>query len=189
MQTTEFARAEAKLASPTGLDEGAIRAFVVHDYPRIVIGLAVMCGSRPAAEDAVQDALAKAWERSERGEHIDQLAGWVTVVARNSLKSWLRRLRAEHRAKGALQRASPAVSQGINEDRLDVVRALALLPKSQREVTVLHYYLGMSVVEIGKALGVSDGTVKSTLHRARKALAPVLGVDDSPEGVTQDARS
>ena len=66
--------AEASVAR-VGLDEAEIRAFVVEDYPRIVTGLSVMCGSRSAAEDAVQDALTKAWERSERGERIDHLAG------------------------------------------------------------------------------------------------------------------
>src|SRR5947199_10307157 len=90
------------MSAPHGLDEGTIRAFVVEDYPRIVSGLSVMCGSRAAAEDAVQHALAKAWERSERGERIDQLAGWVTVVARNDLRSWFRRVLAERRARAAL---------------------------------------------------------------------------------------
>src|SRR5438046_2549255 len=123
---------EAGVTSPAGLDEAAIRAFVVEDYPRIVTGLSVMCGSRTAAEDAVQDALAKAWERSERGEHIEQLAGWVTVVARNSLRSWFRRVRAERRAREALGEETGArASAGTPDDRVDVARALALLTKTQ----------------------------------------------------------
>jgi RNA polymerase sigma-70 factor (ECF subfamily) len=180
---------EASVASPTGLDEGAIRAFVIEDYPRIVTGLSVMCGSRAAAEDAVQEALAKAWERSERGEQIDELAGWVTVVARNFLRSRFRRIRAERRARGALaQRGDLSDRTGMTEDHVDVVRALRALTKTQRETTVLYYYLRMTVGEIGRALGVSEGTVKSTLHRARQILAPELGIDDTSEGVTHDAR-
>jgi RNA polymerase sigma-70 factor, ECF subfamily len=186
---------EAGVAPRTGLDEDAIRAFVVEDYPRIVTGLSVMCGSRSAAEDAVQDALAKAWERSERGEHIEQLAGWVTVVARNNLRSWFRRLRAERRARQtleareALERVTGAgAAAGAPDDRLDVARALALLTETQREITVLHYYLGMTVADVGRALGISDGTVKSTLYRARQILAPALGLDEPSGGVTHDAR-
>jgi len=180
---------EVSVASPTGLTEGAIRAFVLEDYPRIVTGLSVMCGSRPAAEDAVQEALAKAWERSERGERIEELAGWVTVVARNSLRSWSRRVRAERRARGALgQQGDPSHGTPMPDDHVDVVRALARLTKAQRETTVLHYYLGMTVAEIGRVLGVSEGTVKSTLHRARQILAPALGIDDPAEEVTHDAR-
>ena len=180
---------EPSVASPTGLDEGAIRAFVLEDYARIVTGLSVMCGSRTAAEDAVQDALAKAWERSERGERIEELAGWVTVVARNMLRSWFRRVRAERRARAVLaQRDESPQSTTMTEDHVDVVRALGGLTKIQRETTVLYYYLGMKVAEIGRTLGVSEGTVKSTLHRARQILGPALGIDDPTEGVTHDAR-
>jgi len=183
-------RVEAAVASPTRLTEGAIRAFVVEDYPRIVTGLSVMCGSRPAAEDAVQGALAKAWERSERGERIEELKAWVTVVARNSLKSWFRRVLAERRAREALGReGDPRQGTGMSDDRVDVARALARLTKIQRETTVLHYYLGMTVAETGRALGVSEGTVKSTLHRARQILGPTLRIDDPTEGVTLDARA
>ena len=178
------------MRSRTGLDEERIRAFVLEDYPRIVTGLAVMCGNRVLAEDAVQDALAKAWERSERGEHIDQLAAWVTVVARNALKSWFRRVGAERRARASLQQPAEArESTGMTDDQVDVMRALAGLTAIQRETTVLHYYLGMTVTEIARALKVNEGTVKSTLYRARQILAPALGVEDPWEGVTHDARS
>ena len=177
------------MASPTGLDEAAIRAFVIEDYPRIVTGLTVLCGSRAAAEDAVQDALAKAWERSERGEHIAELAAWVTVVARNMLRSWFRRVRAERRARAALAERGETSAAGRVDDHVDVIRALGALTRTQRETTVLRYYLGMSVAEVASALGVSDGTVKSTLYRARQILAPALGVDEPTEGVTHDARS
>lgn len=176
-----------------GLDEASIRAFIVRDYPRIVTGLAVMCGSRVAAEDAVQDAVARAWERAERGEGIEDLAAWVTVVARNLLKSWFRRVRAERRAVSALGREEGGRSEvGAAEDHVDVVRALTLLTRTQRETTVLHYYLGLSVVEVAGALGVSEGTVKSTLHRARQILAPALGLQETAseliEEVNRDAR-
>ena len=176
------------MSAPHGLDEGTIRAFVVEDYPRIVSGLSVMCGSRAAAEDAVQHALAKAWERSERGERIDQLAGWVTVVARNDLRSWFRRVLAERRARAALGHGVPTESEGGADDRVDVLKALGRLTRAQRDTTVMHYYLGMTVAEVAAALGVSDGTVKSTLHRARQILAPALGVHEPTEEVTNDAR-
>ncbi|HKZ76153.1 MAG TPA: hypothetical protein VJ259_05765, partial [Actinomycetota bacterium] len=55
------------------IDEIAIREFLYGDYPRLVAGVALVAGSRPAAEDAVQEALARAWERSERGEEIESL--------------------------------------------------------------------------------------------------------------------
>src|SRR5204863_7296044 len=80
------------------LDEQAIRSFLATDYPRLVAGVALMCGSRAAAEDAVQEALARAWERTERGERIESLRAWVTKVAINLVRSGFRRRMAERRA-------------------------------------------------------------------------------------------
>lgn len=69
------------------LDEGTIREFLRTTYPRLVAAVGLISGSRPAAEDAVQEALARAWERSERGEHIESLQAWVTTVAMNLARS------------------------------------------------------------------------------------------------------
>lgn len=148
-------------------------------YPRLVAGVALIDGSRAGAEDAVQEALARAWERSERGEQIESLQAWVTRVAMNLSKSRLRRVRAEARAKERLPTGPKAETSA--DDRLDVVRALAALPQRQRESTVLRYYLGLDVAEIAAALEVSEGTVKTSLHRARRVMAEALGEHDPQE--------
>jgi RNA polymerase sigma-70 factor (ECF subfamily) len=138
-----------------------------------------MSGSRAVAEDAVQEALARAWERSERGEDIRNLEAWVTTVALNLARSGLRRLRSERAARERLRGPRPVVPP---ETRIDVVRALAELPRRQREATVLRYYLGYDVKEIAGILRVREGTAKTTLHRARLALAERLG-----ENIAQEA--
>src|SRR5438876_11667136 len=84
------------------LDELTIRAFLATEYARRVAGVALACGSRAAAEDAVQEALARAWERSERGEQYDSLRAWVMRVAINLTRSAYRRTRAERRAREKL---------------------------------------------------------------------------------------
>jgi RNA polymerase sigma factor (sigma-70 family) len=161
------------------VDEVAIRAFLGTRYPRLVTAIAVMVGSRPAAEDAVQEALARAWERSLRGQEIDNLDAWVTVVAMNLGRSGLRRLMAERRAR---TRSTPSeMLHESNPERIDVVRELGRLPRRQREATVLRYYLGLDVAEIAEVLGVTQGTVKTTLFRARATLAERLGEDDREE--------
>jgi RNA polymerase sigma factor (sigma-70 family) len=76
---------------------------------------------------------------------------------------------------------------GQPEVRPDIERALRSLPRRQREATVLRYYLGMEISEIAGAMGVSAGTVKTQLFRARRALATALGEDDE-EGVNDAAR-
>jgi RNA polymerase sigma-70 factor (ECF subfamily) len=143
-----------------------------------VAGIALVAGSRPAAEDAVQEALARAWERSLRGESIDRLGAWVTTVAMNLARSRLRRIRAEWRARGQLE-ATPATTPG--PERADLRRALEALPRRQREVTVLHYYLDLDVAEVARTLEISAGAVKSSLHWARRALARSLGEPDEEE--------
>src|SRR2546423_14320253 len=106
-----------------------------------------MCGSRAAAEDAVQEALARAWERDERGHRIDSLEAWVTKVATNLARSRWRRIRVERRHVS--ERATPSEPSG---ELVDLRRALELLPRRQREVTVLRYCLDLDVLEIARML-------------------------------------
>lgn len=154
-------------------------------YPRLVAAVAMVSGSQAAAEDAVQEALARAWERSERGHPIESLPAWVTRVAMNLSMSRLRRIRVERRYAPRVAAAETAPAEaGAVEDRVDVVAALAALPRRQREVTVLRYYLGLDVAEIARTLELNPGTVKTSLFRAREKLATALG--DSPTSEDDD---
>jgi RNA polymerase sigma factor (sigma-70 family) len=142
--------------------------------------MTLLCGSRPAAEDAVQEALAKAWEAGERGVQIGSLVSWVSVVAANLLRDRFRRFLRERRARARLGPLGLAPTSVISsaERRTDVERALSGLPRRQREVAVLHYYLDLDLAQIAERLRVPEGTVKSALHRARRSLAAALrGVD------------
>ena len=158
----------------------AIRDFLATTYPRLVAAVALITGNLAAAEDVVQEALARAWERSDRGEQIDSLPVWVTKVAVNLSKSRLRR-RLESRAHDQLGAQRPSNLGNITEYDLDLDRALSELPRRQREVVVLHYYLGFDVKDMARSLGVSQGAVKTSLFRARQSIAAALGQDDSEE--------
>ncbi len=169
------------------LDEDTIRTFLATEYPRLVAGIALVSGSRPAAEDAVQEALARAWERSERGERIESLVAWVTTASMNLVRSGFRRLRAERRARQRLGLGGSAdpnegrAAIGATEASVDVRRALASLPRRQREATMLRYYLDMDVAEVAAALRINVGTAKTTLFRARRSLAAALGIPNDEE--------
>jgi RNA polymerase sigma-70 factor (ECF subfamily) len=164
------------------LDDETIRDFLQTSYPRLVAAVALVAGSRDAAEDAVQEALARAWERAGT-EQIRSLPAWVTRVSLNLSRSRWRRLRAEAKAAEHLR----ANSEHLQADpRPDVEQALARLSRRQREVTVLRYYLAMDVSEIAGVLDVSEGTVKTQLFRARRALAELLD-DGEPEEVDDPA--
>ena len=84
------------------VDDEPIRAFLDGEYAQVVATVALVCGSTATAEDSVQEALARAWERLDRGDGIDRLAAWVTTVALNLARSQMRRWRSERRARDRL---------------------------------------------------------------------------------------
>lgn len=101
----------------------------------------------------------------------------MTTVALNLARSRLRRLRAERRAR---DRLAPPPRPVPSAEILDLRRGLAELPVRQREAVVLHYYLDLSVAEVAAAQRVTDGTVKTSLHRARRSLGRLLADVDAP---------
>ena len=152
----------------------AIEAFIASDYRRLIGSITLITGNRATAEDAVQDALAKAWQR--RDQPIDKLAAWITVVASNAARSSVRRRGAEQRALDRLSGRATAPADDHIED-MQLQRALAGLSLRERQVAVLHYVLDQSVADTAAALGISDGTVKTLLSRARQHLAAQLGLE------------
>jgi RNA polymerase sigma-70 factor (ECF subfamily) len=117
------------------------RRFVESDYQRLVRAVALACGSPVAAEDAVQEALARAWERTRRGEVIESLGKWTVTVALNVVRSGMRRVRLQQRLWPRLAQDLPR-NPGDDVEVVDLRSGLAQLPRRQREATVLHYYLG-----------------------------------------------
>jgi RNA polymerase sigma-70 factor (ECF subfamily) len=164
----------------SALNEHDIRRFVEADYARLVNAMAMVSGDLAAAEDAVQEALVRAWEASEKGQHIESLPAWVAATARNLLTDRFRRLIREMRARRRLASAVDGPGFAGIEERTDLGRALGQLPPRRRDVAIFYYYLDLNIAEISRALRISEGTVKSSLHRARQALAMALA-DDNEE--------
>lgn len=166
------------------LTEIEIRLFLANDYARVVNAMTIMCGSFFAAEDAVQEALARAWEAGARGVRIESPMGWISAVAANLLRDRFRRFLRERRARASLggshtRSAAPELVRV--EEHADIRLALGRLPRRQREVAILYYYLDLDVEQIAAQLAVPKGTVKSALHRARASLAASLGGRDEDE--------
>src|SRR5262249_16970247 len=132
------------------VDEVELRRFLSEHYPRLVGAVALVTGDVASAEDAVQEAIVRAWERTERGEGVVALDRWGAAVALNLSRSGLRRLRVERLARPKL--ASSQHVEGPTGDRLDVVHALAALPRRQREVSVLRYFLDLSTADIAREM-------------------------------------
>lgn len=150
-----------------------LRGFLTGDYSRVVGVVALVCPDRAVAEDAVQDALLATWSRDD---DPDSYTAWVTTVALNKARSATRRLRAEQRAVDRLPEQRVREGDPVVHD---VGRALTRLSLRQRQVVVLHYWLDLDVATTARVLGVSAGTVKTQLSRARTALAPLLSAEEA----------
>ncbi len=155
-------------------------AFVAHEYPKVVAAVGLITGNRQDAADAVQDALV-GFLAKPPGRPILNLAAWITVVAANRARDLQRSRAAESRALERVGVSDESYDAGLSGLDIDVQAALRALPEQQRQVCVLHYLLDQSVEQVAEGLGVSAGTVKTQLHRARKALAAGLAPDRGEE--------
>ncbi|GLZ31487.1 RNA polymerase sigma24 factor [Lentzea sp. NBRC 105346] len=132
----------------------------------------LLCGDWHRAEDIVQNALAKlyvAWPRVQRSGTVDAYARKVLVRAAvdESRRGFFRRERAV--------RDLPDTAVSPASPDLDVRRALAALPSGQRTVVVLRYWEDLSVGEVARLLGRTEGTVKSQAAKGLAALRSLLG--------------
>jgi RNA polymerase sigma-70 factor, ECF subfamily len=154
-------------------DPGDIEDCYRSEYRRLVGVVAVVTGSVALAEESVQEALARALLRSRRGRPLDHLGAWIVTVALNHARSSRRSALSERRA---LNRAKTAPSHpAVDQAEGIVLRgAIAGLSRRQRDAVVLYYLLDMKVDVVAEALGVSQGTVKTALSRARSRLVELL---------------
>lgn len=136
-----------------------------------------MTGDRARATELAHDAFVRAWERlgSFRGEAsfetwMHRLTVNVVLAAQRSDRRRERRVaHGDAEAEAALDSAPARPSRDV-PSRVDLERGIASLPAGAREVLVLHDVEGYAHDEIAQRLSLSPGTVRSQLHRARKAL-------------------
>jgi RNA polymerase sigma-70 factor (ECF subfamily) len=143
-----------------------------------VFGLCLrMSGDATLAEELAQDVFVKAWRKlgTFRGESA--FSTWLYPIAVNvSLSERRSRRRREARVTVTDDLApyeKPARREG-SEERMDLQKALEVLPEGARAVFVLHDVEGYKHEEIGALMGVAVGTSKAQLHRARRLLREAL---------------
>lgn len=146
-------------------------------YRRLVTQLYAVTGNRVEAEDAVQEAFARAVASGERWREVLNPEAWLRTVALNVVRTRARRSRLF--AVLTPRIAAPVDVRGVSEDHLAIVSAMRRLTPRQREVVALHYFADLSVAEVAVELGVPEGTVKTRLKRAREALGVHLAAEPS----------
>ena len=136
----------------------------------------LLCGNRERAEDAVAEAFVKVYRQMRRGT-VDQPRAYLRRAVVNEINSRFRRLALERR-EAAKRSGDDRGGRGIDEHLVDtdeVFTALRALPPRQRSVVVLRFYEDLTEKAIAEAMGISLGTVKSTLHRGLERLRAELG--------------
>jgi RNA polymerase sigma-70 factor (ECF subfamily) len=139
--------------------------------PRLLGMLSLYCGTAEVAEELVQETLARVcrdWKKVAAMDHPD---AWTHRVALNLAKSHFRRFAAERRARRRLEsyRYSEAY-EADSAEALAVRSAVSRLPRREREILILHYYIGLTYAEAAGLLDVPASTLKSLAHRAVKRL-------------------
>lgn len=171
-------------------DTASFDEFYAASVRRLTSQLHAMTGDRADAEDAVQEAFARAWQHWGRVSGYADPEAWVRIVAsRISVSTWRK---AVSRTAAQRRRGQSGELSGVSPDYVAIIDALRQIPVGQRQAIVLYHLVGLSVDEIADQHRLPVGTVKARLSRGRRALRPLLS-DSEPEawrrreGLTADA--
>ncbi|UCF10386.1 MAG: RNA polymerase sigma factor [Candidatus Bipolaricaulota bacterium] len=153
-------------------DEAAFHQFYNAYADRIHRFALTMLRSRHLAEDVVQETLLAVWKGAQRFRGTSKVSTWVFGIARNQALSLLRReARAARDQLPPMVEPDPAIAITRQER---VLAALDRLPEEQREVVFLAFYEGLSYRDIASMMEIPEGTVKSRMYHAKRALLEYL---------------
>ncbi len=148
-------------------------AWYLREHDRMIATLVLTTGEIDLAAEGVDEACSRALERWSRVGTMDSPSGWVYRVAINHARRVVRRRTMEQRFfhKEVPTPDLPAPASELWE-------LVASLPERQRQVVMLRHVAVLKESEIGAVLGISRGTVSSTLHDAHQRLGRLLSDDE-----------
>jgi RNA polymerase sigma-70 factor (sigma-E family) len=150
----------------SGADDPSFRDYVAARTPSLLRTAYLLTGNLADAEDLVQSALAKTYVAWNRIEDRSALDGYVRRAMVNTHISWWRRRRLDEFPTDEIPDRAVADPSGHSDLQDSLRRAVDRLPQRMRAAVVLRFYEDMTEAEVADALGVSLGTVKSTVSRA-----------------------
>lgn len=158
-------------------DADAFDEFYRGTRDRLLAYLYAAGGDLAEAQDAAQEAYARAWQRWADVGRYDDPEAWVRTVGWRILASRWRKVRGQARAyrRHGAAAAAPAPS----EDTVALVAALRQLPTDQRLAIVMHHFGGLPVEQVAIQTGVPVGTVKARLSRGRRSLSALLSTTEA----------
>lgn len=154
-------------------DEAAFRELYCRYTPRLFrLVINVLDGQDPEAEDVVQDTWLRAAAALNTFRWGSSLSTWLSAIAINRAREVLR---SRKRWSGSVPETELIAAMPVSlSERIDLQRAVSLLPAGYRSIYELFDVQGYSHEEIAARLGIAPGTSKSQLFHARRALRAFL---------------
>jgi RNA polymerase sigma-70 factor (ECF subfamily) len=178
-ETTLIARANAG-------DHDAFRALIEHYRGLVYTRAYRMLGDREEAEDAAQETFVRVYRQLARYDAGRRFSTWVLAIATHHCIDQLRRRQPppvplEGIALWARAREAGPEREALDRETRDELQLLLRrLPERHRAVLVLRYWQGLSGAEIAAVLRVQEGTARTRLYQARKALGALLKAQGTP---------
>jgi RNA polymerase sigma-70 factor (sigma-E family) len=162
--------ADELAARARGIDDPDFRDYVRSRSRALLRTAYLLTGNVADAEDLVQSALAKTYVAWDRIQDRSALDGYVRRAIVNTHISWWRRRRLEEYPTDEIPEQA-VVDHPVSSDLQESLRrAIDRLPQRMRAAVMLRYYDDMTEAEVAEVLGISLGTVKSTVSRAMAKL-------------------
>ena len=173
-------------------DAEAFEALYRHHASRIYTLASRMAGSPEDGEDLLQEIFLQAWRKIGGFKGDSAVGTWLYRLALNHCLDFVRSRQARmDKATDTIDDDSRPAALTARRDsraeRIDLERAMQQLPPGCREVFVLHDVEGFEHHEIGTLLGISEGTSKSQVHKARMKLRGILNGATSTHGIRRAA--
>jgi RNA polymerase sigma-70 factor (ECF subfamily) len=160
---------------------------LVRGYQGRLFGLVLMMVREPAgAEEVTQDAFVRAYTHLAQYDERRPFYPWIAAIAVRLALNWLRQhgrtVQREGTALESVAEPGAAAAGSLSaliddEGKRSLWRAVAALPSGERTAVILYYRDEMAVSDIARALGVTTGTIKTFLFRARRHLRARLGAE------------
>ncbi len=146
------------------------RLYQKHTTPLFKMAVQLANGNTHAAEEIVQETWIRAVAKLQGFTWQSSFKTWLTGITINCAREYNRQAQPTYN----LETAEDETVQVDTTIKLDLQRALAMLPAGYREILVLHDMQGFKHKEISQLLDITEGTSKSQLFNARKTLQKLL---------------
>lgn len=173
---TKQAQIEKNDRSDTALPEAEFRKKLVAALPSLHAFARRLCGNRDFVDDLAQETVLKAWAARDRFIAGTSFRAWTFTILRHHYFGQLRQQRhvGDYDEAKAEQVLGTQGNQESRIEAIEVLRAMETLPLAQREMLLLTSIGSASYEEVAQVWGVTIGTVKSRIARARAALTATL---------------